>query len=177
MKFRKLYFVFILITTSVVVGQNKGNSHFFKLLVFNKSQEVLLIKFDGSWEIPGARYDTNTTIPEFIAGMAKDHGIAIKNLKLAALATFHHEVRDYPTMMFYYRATHFSGNLKNPSWGQEVKWFSLDDAYKLIPYQEMNYIIKTIVSEKRILTGAFKIIYDKNTLMRTGQFQIMEDFN
>jgi ADP-ribose pyrophosphatase YjhB (NUDIX family) len=170
-----LFWVLIVATTSSLFGQNNGNSHFFKLLVFNDNQKILLIKFDGSWEIPGARYNTNTTIPVFIDKMAKDHGISIENSKLAAFVTFHHEIRDYPTMMFYYRAQYISGDLSTPSWGQEVKWFSLDDAYKIIPYQEMNYIIKSIIAEKELLTGALRIEYDEKTSQRTGQFDILDD--
>lgn len=78
-------------------------------------------------------------------------------------------------MMFYYRAQYLSGNLVTPSWGQDVKWFSIEDAYKLIPYQEMNYIIKSIISEKIFLTGALTIEYDKKTSKRTGEFQIIDD--
>jgi hypothetical protein len=107
--------------------------------------------------------------------MSKDHGIEIENSELAALVTFHHEIRDYPTMMFYYRAQYLSGNLSTPSWGQDVKWFSIEDAYNVIPYQEMNYIIKSIMSENSFLTGALSIEYDKNTRERTGEFQILDD--
>lgn len=155
--------------------QNKGNSHFFKLMVFNENQEILLINFDGSWEIPGARYSDNSTIPNFINSMSKDHGIEIKNSELAALVTFHHEIRDFPTMMFYYRAQYLSGNLSTPPWGQDVKWFLIEDAYKVIPYQEMNYIMKSIISENSFLTGAFIIEYDKNTSQRTGTFKVIDE--
>lgn len=156
-------------------GQNKGNSHFFKLLVQNEKKEILLINFDGSWEIPGSRYADNSTIPVFLDSMAIDHGIKIKDPKLAALVTFHHEVRDYPTMMFYYRAHYVSGELTTPSWGQDVKWFSLDDAYKAIPYQEMNYILKSIINQDTFLEGALTIEYDKKTSKRTGTFKIIDD--
>lgn len=159
----------------ILCSQNKGNSHFFKLMVFNEKQEIMLINFDGAWEVPGARYSENSTIPVFIDSMSKKHGIKVKNTELAALVTFHHKVREYPTMMFYYRAQYLSGNLVTPSWGQDVKWFSIEDAYKLIPYQEMNYIIKSIISEKIFLTGALTIEYDKKTSKRTGEFQIIDD--
>jgi hypothetical protein len=171
----KFILLILLLVPFALFSQNKGNSHFFKLMVFNENQEILLINFDGSWEIPGARYSDNLTIPNFINDMSKDHGIKIENSELAALVTFHHEIRDYPTMMFYYNAQYLSGNLSTPSWGQDVKWFSIEDAYNAIPYQEMNYIIKSIISENSFLTGAFIIEYDKNTLERTGAFQVIDD--
>lgn len=171
----KVISLMILFIPLVLFSQKKGNSHFFKLMVFNENQEILLINFDGSWEIPGARYTDNSTIPVFVDSMSKDHGIETKNTQLAALVTFHHEIRDYPTMMFYYRTQYLSGDLSTPSWGLDVKWFSVEDAYELIPYQEMNYIIKSIISENSFLTGALSIEYNKKTSERTGKFQIIDD--
>ena len=130
----KSFLTSFLIFPLILLGQNNGNSHFFKLLVQNNNQEILLINFDGNWEIPGSRYSDNSTIPVFLDAMAKDHGIEIEHSNLAALITFHHEVRDRPTMMFYYRTQYVSGDLYTPSWGQDLKWFSLENAYELIPY-------------------------------------------
>jgi len=175
MKPKRSLLFFLLFTPFVLFSQNKGNSHFFKLLVFNQNQEILLIKFDGSWEIPGSRYSDNSTIPVFLDSMGDDHGIKINKSKLSALVTFHHEIRKYPTMMFYYSAQYVSGDLSTPSWGQDVKWFSIKKAYELIPYQEMNYIIKSIISENSLLTGALIIEYDKASSKRTGSFRIIDD--
>jgi len=171
----KFVLTIVLMFPLIVFGQNKGNSHFFKLLVQNDNQEILLINFDGSWEIPGSRYSDNSTIPVFLDSMAKDHGIEIEDSKLAALITFHHEVRDYPTMMFYYRTQYVSGDLSTPSWGQDVKWFSIENACKVIPYKEMSYIIKSIVNQDSFVEGAFIVEYDKNTFKRTGNFRIIDD--
>lgn len=171
----KLLLLILLLAPLVLFSQKKGNSHFFKLMVFNEKQEIMLINFDGSWEVPGSRYADDVTIPSFIDTMSKDHGIEVDNTELAALVTFHHEVREYPTMMFYYHAQYVSGNLTTPSWGKDVKWFSIADAYRLIPFKEMNYIIKATISEKSVLTGAFSIEYNKKTLERTGEFKIIND--
>ena len=174
MKILLRFTLLVLFFPMTLLGQNKGNPHFFKLLAFNQNQEILLINFDGSWEIPGSRYDENSTIPKFIDSMAEDHGIKVNGTKLSALVTFHHETRKLPTMMFYYRSNYESGELVTPSWGKDVRWFSLEEAYKVIPYQEMNYIIKSIVSENRLLTGALIIEYDKQTYRRTGSFRIID---
>jgi len=176
MKLRKILFTSVLLLTAFGFAQNSGNSHFTKLLVMNQKQEVLLINFDGSWEIPGSRYKKNTTIPLFLDEMSHDHGIKVKNHKLAALVTFHHEVRDRPTMMLYYTAVYDSGKIKTPSWGQDVKWFKLEDAYKLIPYQEMVHIMKAILKTDEVLTGALTVEYDENT-KRTGTFKIIDPLN
>jgi hypothetical protein len=171
---KKIALLYFLLLPFFAFSQHNANSHFFKLLVFNQNQEVLLIKFDGEWEIPGSRYKTNTTIPLKLDQMAADHGITIQNHDLKALVTFHHQNRDYPTMMFYYQADFVSGDLVTPSWGQDVKWFTLKKAYELIPYQEMNHIIQSIVKSNDVLEGALEIEYDKSTGKRTGQFKVLE---
>ncbi len=164
-----LLFVFIQIT---LLAQNRN---FFKLYVTNEKNEVMLIKFDGEWELPGASYESNQTISQFLDTMANDHGITIEEKKLRGQITFHHEVRDNPTIMLYYTAKYKSGTLKTPDWGQDVKWFSLDEAFNIIPYREMVEIMKRINKDKKTLWGgAIKITYDTANL-RKG-YEIVEAF-
>ena len=174
MKTLRKIFLLILFIPVFSMSQNKGNPHFFKLLAFNENHEILLIKFDGSWEIPGSRFSGDSTMPIFIDGMAKKHGIKVENTKLSAVVTFHHETRKVPTMMFYFQSHYTSGELSTPSWGEDLKWFPAEKAYELIPYEEMNYIIKSIISKDDFLTGAFTIKYD-SAGKRTGKFQIIDD--
>ncbi|MGB5983157.1 MAG: hypothetical protein WBG46_13530 [Nonlabens sp.] len=168
-----LFLGFLLMFCTLALSQNSGNPHFFKLLIMNQKQEILLIDFDGSWEIPGSCYKMDSTIPVFLDEMALDHGVKIQNDRLVALVTFHHEVRDLPTMMFYYTADYFSGNLKTPSWGRNVQWFKLQDAYEIIPFKEMVHIIKSIQKQNDLLSGALKIKYDQNG-KRTGEYEVLD---
>lgn len=157
-------------------AQRKENRNFFKLFVLNDKQEVLLIKFQGEWEIPGASYNLNVPISAFLDTIAMQHGISIKNKKFSAQITFHHETRENPTIMLYYLARYSSGNLVVPTWGEEVKWMDLNEAYKLIPYPEMVKIMKQIdLKGNTVWGGAVKITYDKTTQKRMG-YEVIEDF-
>lgn len=172
MKKFNLMLLFVLIQIALFAQ----NRNFFKLYVTNEKNEVMLIKFDGEWEIPGASYKSSKTISQFLDTMANDHGITIEEKKLRGQITFHHEIRDSPTIMLYYTAKYKSGMVKTPNWGQEVKWFSLDEACKIIPYGEMVEIMKKINKDKKTLWGgAFIITYDKEKNMRKG-YKILEDF-
>lgn len=156
-------------------AQNKGNSHFFKLIVENDKGEVFLIDFDGSWEVPGSRYKRDITIPQCLDRMAADHGITIADPTLEALVTFHHDVRDLPTMMFYYRAKYTGGDLVTPSWGRGLQWSSPEKAYELIPYPEMNHILQAIAAnDAGLLTGALRITYDPETKARLG-YEVIDE--
>ena len=78
--------------------------------------------------------------------------------------------------MLYYSARYKDGESKIPEWGQDVKWFSLDEVYKLIPYPEMKKIIEKINEKpETVWGGALKITYDKVSKKRTG-YEIIEDF-
>jgi len=177
---KKFFFILALLIalgSLSLCAQNAGNPHFFKLIIQNKKKEILLIKYEGAWEIPGARYKKDETITSCLNQMASDHGVSIKKSKLRALVTFHHEVRTNPTIMFYYKVDYEKGELEVPKWGEDVKWFSKEEAYKVIPFPEMNYIIQKVESKKcGLLEGAFKITYDKETKQRKG-FEIIEDLH
>jgi hypothetical protein len=176
MKKNALILLFIL-TQLTLFGQTRNdNRNFFKLYITNNKNEVMLIKFDGEWEIPGASYKSTQTISQFLDTMANDHGITIEEKKLRGQITFHHEIRENPTVMLYYTAKFKSGTLKTPTWGQDVKWFSIDKAYELIPYGEMVEIMKKINKNRKILWGgALKITYDKETKKRKG-YEKLEEF-
>jgi len=168
-----IFLLLLFLTHFTLFAQNRN---FFKLYVTNEKNEVMLIKFDGEWEIPGANYKSSQTISQFLDTMANDHGISIGGKKLRGMITFHHEIRDNPTITLYYSAKYKSGTLNTPNWGQEVKWFSFEEACKIIPYGEMVEIMKKINTNKKTLWGGAIIIsYDKETSKRKG-YKILEDF-
>ena len=75
-------------------------------------------------------------------------------------------------MMFYYKANK-SGELKTPSRGEDLAWFSLEETYKVIPYREMNHILRQMNANKNVvLQGDLRIMYDAETKQRTG-FQVI----
>lgn len=167
--------VVVLLCSFCFTANGQGNKNFFKLFVTNDKNEVMLIKYGGEWEIPGASYGINESISAFLDTMAMQHGITIRDKKLAAQITFHHEIRDNPTIMLYYTASYKSGALAKPEWGDEVKWVPLKEAYSIIPYPEMVYIMKQFKPKMHdVWGGAFKITYDKETNKRIG-YEVMED--
>jgi len=172
-KMKSLYTLLLSLLSVISFAQNSGNPHFFKVIIQNEQKEILLIKYEGAWEVPGSRYKGSKIITEFVEDMGQKHGVVIDDIQLKALITFHYEIRDYPTMMFYFKAEYKSGELIIPSWGEDVAWFSLEKAYEVIPFPEMNYILKNL-SETDLLQGAFKITYDTKSKERIG-FEIIQD--
>ncbi|MEM6298678.1 MAG: hypothetical protein AAF740_08335 [Bacteroidota bacterium] len=159
-------------STRISLGQNKGNPHFFKLLVTNEADQVLLIEWDGAWELPGARYTTLQSLSVFLDTMAATRGITVDDKRLNALVTFHHDIRELPTMMFYFTASYSSGELQAPPWEESIGWVSWEEAYQRIPYPEMVYLMKAIRKQPdKLLGGAFRIVYEWE---KRTDFEILE---
>lgn len=157
----------LLIGSYTSFGQ--GNPHFFKFIFENEKGEVLLTEFKGKWEIPGKRFVTNTTIDEFIDIASISHGLEKTSFELKGLFTFHHEVRDKPTMMMYFLVK--VSSLSEQPVGSV--WLPRELALAKIDYGEMREIVKGIYSEKdALLRGKVLIKYDSVTQRRNGQYWI-----
>lgn len=72
-------------------GQDKvDNYSFFKLYVTNDKDEVLLVKWEGQWEIVGERYNESVTVRElrilsFVACILKNGKIKMDQQPLCSI--------------------------------------------------------------------------------------------
>ena len=149
------------------------NYSFVKLIVKNKDKQILLVNWDGSWELPGSRYNKNLSVKSFLDSMAAEHGIRVGARKLKGLFTFHYAARPNPTVMMYYNAEYLDGALKVPADCSDIRWFSIAEAEQIIPYPEMKSILKKISSNKTtVWGGAFQITGSG----RERKSSILEDF-
>ncbi|MFP2997499.1 hypothetical protein ABN763_16395 [Spongiivirga sp. MCCC 1A20706] len=160
----KRYLVLLLIAITFSCSSQKvANYSFFKLLVTNHENEIMLVEWDGAWEIPGKKYSGERTVKEFVSAMALKHGIRVDNIKLNALITFHYDNRPNPTLMQYYTATLTDGNLKVPASCSDIRWIGSNESFKLIPYPEMVQIMKKVISKPNVLWGGAFDITRKTT--------------
>ena len=149
--------VFVLANTGVFSQNKSDNYSFFKLFVTDDKNRILLVKWEGDWEIAGERYNQNLSISTFLDKMGTDMGIKLRDKKLRGLFTFHYPNRPNPTLMHYYQATCVSGMLKTPPDCAEIKWFSVKDALQVIPYPAMKMIVEAMSGKpKAVFGGAFK---------------------
>ncbi len=165
--FLMLLFGFYLISN----GQNKKDNYsFMKLLVTNQKEEVLLLGDENGLEITGARYNDSLSIFEFVNWMGDRMGIKIKNIRLRGLLTFHYEWRSNPTIMHYYTAEYDSGVLILPEGCEIIEWVQISKSKELIPFEEMNKIIKKIKDCDYLFGGSFRIWKDPITGKRESEF-------
>lgn len=151
---RYLFLFSFLFLYSANLSAQQDNYSFIKLMVFNNEHKVMLVKWNGEWEIPGMRYNKPVTLTKFIDTLATEHGITVQNKKLNGFFTFEYENRPTLTIMQYYTAQYKSGKLIVPESCEEIKWFTIDEALAIIPYKEMKLIISKIATQPNILWGA-----------------------
>ena len=125
----------LLLFCSSSLFAQQDNYTFFKLIVSNSDNKIMLVKWKGAWEIPGTRYNIPSTITNFVDTLALEHGINVEQKKLNGLFTFKYENRPALTIMQYYTAQYKSGKLKVPESCEDAGWFTVKEALAIIPYR------------------------------------------
>lgn len=156
-------FVAIVALLLLLCGQASGQSNadnysFFKLAIFNPNKEVLLMTYQGVWELPGKKYQGSKSIKAFLEESAKSFAINNDTWQLNGLFTFHFDDRPNPTIMQYYSTNTTTAQPVSPIPGEQVQWFSIADAEKVIPYDEMKEILLAINSQPgAVFGGSYEI--------------------
>ena len=159
---KQLFTIILFISaTSQTIGQS--NYSFMKLMIENEKGEVLLVKWDGEWELPGEKFNKPESLTSFLDGMAASVGIKSNNYKLFGLYTQRWQGAGYLTLMHYYQASFLSGDLVVPEDCTDVAWFTKEKALEVIPYDNMKYMIRWNQEKPgKIASAAFERYKDKN---------------
>jgi hypothetical protein len=174
MKSTLFIFILILISSVHVLGQKSDNYSFVKLYVTNEKNQVLLVKWEGEWEIAGSRYNDPVSVRQFANKIAEDMGVKVEDVKLCGLFTQKWQGNNNATIMHYYKAKYKGGTLKIPSDCTDIKWFSFDEAMKVIPYPIMTSMMMQInKNPEKVIGAAFERYRDKNNV---SQHRVIEDF-
>jgi hypothetical protein len=155
-------------------GQKIDNYSFVKLYVTNDKNQVLLVKWDGQWEIAGSRYNEPVSVREFTDKIAGDMGITVSDVKLCGLFTQKWQGNANATIMHYYKAKYKGGELKVPAECTDIRWFSFDEAIAVIPYPIMTSMMQQINKHpQKVIGAAFERYRDANNI---SQHRVIEDF-
>ena len=170
-----LFSFFILFLLSFKLASQQKNFSYFKLCITNKKNEILLVKYNDIWELAGKKYVDPRTIKEFTGFMAKEMGVEFKDLRLRGLFSFYYNEAKHPILFNYYSAKYKSGKLKVPPGCTDIKWFSLKDALKIIPFKTMTLILDKMFHKKRYTWGASMRIF-KEANSTKNDVVMEEDF-
>lgn len=150
---KRYTFILLLLFYGTHLFAQQDNYSFLKLMIFNTDGKIMLVKWDGAWEIPGTRYNQPITLSKYVDTLAAEHGVSILNKKLNGLFTFEYENRATLTIMHYYTALYEKGKLTVPESCEDIGWFTIEDALKNIPYEEMRLIVSKITTTPNELWG------------------------
>jgi len=154
-KFFILLFLFLgLNTFAQKKDKNTDNYSFVKLIISNSENKILLLKWDNQWEVPGARYSAPYTLSKFIDTLVHEDGITVKNVQLNGVFSIQYENQKKLGTMMYYTAAYNSGSLRVPAGCGDIKWFSPEEAIKLISGSDMKLFVQQITEHPENVWGA-----------------------
>lgn len=139
--------------------KNTDNYTYIKLYITNAENKVLLLKWGNEWEVPGARYSAPYTLSKFVDTLAAEDGIKIKDVKLSGMFTVEYEGQKRLAVMQYYSAQYSSGSLRVPAGCADIQWFSLEEALKILTFEDMKIMIRQINEDPKAVWGG--AIYKK----------------
>lgn len=171
-KFIPLIF-FLLLSVCINHAQQK-NFSYFKLCVTNERDEILLVKFQDIWELPGKKYIDSRSISEFTSFMSEELGVTHDELRLRGLFTFYYNKAQYPIIYNYYSSKYKSGDLTVPPGCSDIAWFSIEEAQSIIPIKSMRLILGKMFEQKSYVWGASILIHKGTSL--DGEIEFKEDF-
>jgi hypothetical protein len=157
-----LAFIFCIASNPVSAQQNQQvkNFNYFKLVVINEQDQMLLVHYKDIWEPAGKKYDQAATIREVIIGMAAEMGVQVYDIKLRAMIGKFYGQAKHPIIFNYVTAKYLSGDLVVPEGCTDIKWFDKNEGIEEIPFKPMKSILSTVFNndENYLWGGSFRIL-------------------
>jgi hypothetical protein len=149
-----------------------------KYLVMNDSNQILLCYDEDykAWELEGTGYEGPITLKNLLDSIAFYLGFRYNGCKLGGVFTYQKPNRYRVTIKPVFVA-HFTGYTNGNSFTnpKRTKWFSLEEAKRIIPYPTMVLIIDQLIRYPNTVWGAAFEEYNYNMPEGT-KWKIIEPF-
>lgn len=137
------------------------NSNYFKVIILNDKNEMLLVEYKNIWEPIGGGYDTTLSMEDYVNKLTMTANIPARDIRLRGLFSAYYSNKSIkPTVYHYYTVRYFSGEVKTPGDCTGVKWVNLDEAKKIMAYDEMVLIYEKILENDNLWGGSYQVIKD-----------------
>lgn len=175
-KFRPYFFTLSLLFFAQIGQAQVKNFNYFKLLIINENNEVLLVDFKDMWEPMGKKYDSPESMKKVLNSMAAEVGVEAKDYKLRAMITKFYGQAQYPIVFNYVTAKYVSGDITIPPGCKGIDWYSKEEALKIIPFEGMRLVVEQMFKDnnQELWGGSLNILTDPETKQKTAK--ILEDF-
>ena len=157
---KKILLVLSIAFVSISINAQESNvTTFHRMLVLNKENKLLVVKIKNKdlWVTPGLYQNSNQSIKQGIDSIAATYGMKIHDTQLRGMYGLKNTSQKYYSTrnMFIVKTT--SKIVKLPKIISEVKWLSLNEAYKLISFSHINDFIKDVfMHPNNVRSGAIE---------------------
>ncbi|TWU32656.1 NUDIX hydrolase [Novipirellula artificiosorum] len=166
----------LLIFSCEVVAQDSisPNRNYFKLYVLNEKNEVLLVEYRSVWEPIGGGYNSSLNMEDYVRKLAMTANVKATEIRLRGLFSVFYNKSDQPIVYHYYTVRYTSGEIKTPEDCTGVKWVNLDEAGKIMGYEEMVEIYAKVLENRNLWGGTYRIT--KDNAKETREVEKLVDF-
>lgn len=163
------------LTCNFAIASDNPTSTFHRLLVFNKDNKLLLVRFEGKdwWVTPGWYQNDSQSVTDGLHSLANDHGIKIDNIELRGLFSLMDGEEKVLSTRLIYVAQHGGGNIIPPKGIGEVKWVELDKAIETITFPHIRDQIRHISQHPETVWGGTQKRYQEGDNFKS---EIVEAF-
>jgi len=176
MKMIRLITLSLLIFSCEIVAQNSisPNRNYFKLCILNEKNEMMLVEYKNIWEPIGGGYNSTLNMEDYVKKLAMTANVKAKDIRLRGLFSVYYNKSKQPIVYHYYTARYTSGEIKTPEDCTGVKWVNLDEARKIMAYEEMVAIYEKILENNNLWGGTYRITKDNEK--GTREFEKLVEF-
>ncbi len=138
-----------------------SNRNYFKVLILNEKDEVLLVEFKEIWEFIGGTYNTSSSLEEYVQKLAGTANITVTDIRLRGLFSIYWNDGEKPDVQHYYTARYTSGDMQSPGDCTGAVWADLNKSRELIAYKDMLWMYETVLESETLWGGTYRIVKDR----------------
>ena len=137
----------------------KDNFTVLRVIIKNDKEQILMTNDAGYWGMPWVNLTKRQFLNEAIDSMATEHGVKLKDLKLAGQFCFKYDYKPPVTFRNYYTASYERGELKTPTNSIETKfqgieWVDESAAIERLDNKGIRAITEKILNSPDTIWGA-----------------------
>lgn len=174
---KTIIILFALIYSVQAFAQNSTapNLNYFKVFILNEKNETLLVEYKGVWEPIGGSYNTTLSMEDYVNELTMTANIPANDIRLRGLFSAYYSRSSKPIVYHYYTVLYKSGEIKTPDGCTAVKWVNLDEAKKIMVFDDMVRIYGKILENDNLWGGSYTVVKDASKGTRDVT-QIVEFF-
>lgn len=149
-----------------------SNRNYFKVLILNEKDEVLLVEFKEIWEFIGGTYNTSETLQEHVQKLAMTANIKVTDIQLRGLFSIYWNDVEKPDVHHYYSARYESGDMQSPGDCTGAIWADLTKAREVIVYKDMLQMYERAIESEDLWGGTYRIMKDREKGTRDVEYLV-----